>query len=124
MSPNNGDVDGTIYWSKLAVSLRDKCLLQQHSGAAQPGRLLGVLGPSGAGKSTLLAALAGTLQTRLKIEGNVWSSPPPHFHRISWTARGRRVVADLALGPLSFLLPHWASDGASSPWSLLAIGGC
>ncbi|CAE8605578.1 unnamed protein product, partial [Polarella glacialis] len=92
MSPNNGDVDGTIYWSKLAVSLREKCLLQQHSGAAQPGRLLGVLGPSGAGKSTLLAALAGTLQTRLKIEGNVWSTAalPQNILDSAWPPSGRR----------------------------------
>ncbi|KAK9734714.1 hypothetical protein RND81_04G158400 [Saponaria officinalis] len=41
------------------------------SGVLKPGRMTLLLGPPGAGKSTLLLALAGKLDSSLKITGNV-----------------------------------------------------
>lgn len=51
--------DERLEWRNVTLRLRGggRVLLDRVSGAAEPGRVLGLMGPSGAGKTTMLSAL-------------------------------------------------------------------
>ncbi len=64
----------TIQVSVHAVKSSGKAqqILNNVSGAAEPGKLLAIMGASGAGKSTLMDALAGRLnRNRYDVTGSV-----------------------------------------------------
>ncbi|KAK1411657.1 hypothetical protein QVD17_38214 [Tagetes erecta] len=68
-----------LAWEDLSVMLPNcnskkptRRILNQVSGFAQPGRILGIMGPSGSGKSTLLDSLAGRLARNIIMTGNVF----------------------------------------------------
>nr|XP_054768336.1 uncharacterized protein LOC129275892 [Lytechinus pictus] len=54
--------DSTLEFRNVCLTLKDKDVLKNVSGSAEPGKLLALMGPSGAGKTMLLTALAGRYQ--------------------------------------------------------------
>ena len=54
----------TLTWRDVRYAVGSRSILEGSTGAALPGRLLGVLGPSGSGKTTLLNILAGRVRRR------------------------------------------------------------
>ena len=54
----------TLTWRDVRYAVGSRSILEGSTGAARPGRLLGVLGPSGSGKTTLLNILAGRVRRR------------------------------------------------------------
>ena len=53
-----------LSWSGISLTVDGRRILEDISGEARDGRLLGIMGPSGAGKTSLLHVLGGMLQTR------------------------------------------------------------
>lgn len=60
-------------WRSIGVRVEKtgKTLLEDISGYARPGEVLGILGPSGSGKTTLLNALVGKGGSGLEVSGRV-----------------------------------------------------
>lgn len=57
----------------LTIRLPDERLLcESLSFVIEPGQVLALMGPSGSGKSSVLGWLTGTLDPRLKAQGEVW----------------------------------------------------
>ena len=57
----------------LTIRLPDERLLcDSLSFVIEPGQVLALMGPSGSGKSSVLGWLTGTLDPRLKAQGEVW----------------------------------------------------
>lgn len=79
----------TLEWSQLTCTLKttaekkdgtkQRLLLDDLHGVAQPGRLLAICGPSGSGKTTLLNALAGQLphNRKMRLEGYITANGTP-----------------------------------------------
>lgn len=65
-----------LTWSNLSVTVKDstgkeKTILANIDGYAEPNSMLAIMGPSGCGKSTLLDTLAGRLASTAKQSGTV-----------------------------------------------------
>ncbi|KAK2632999.1 hypothetical protein EUGRSUZ_L00763 [Eucalyptus grandis] len=65
-----------LTWPDVWVTVgdhEDGCvpILQGLTGFAQPGEVLAIMGPSGCGKSTLLDALAGRLDSKRRLSGQI-----------------------------------------------------
>ncbi|KAL3723377.1 hypothetical protein ACJRO7_035547 [Eucalyptus globulus] len=65
-----------LTWLDVWVTMgdhEDGCvpILQGLTGFAQPGEVLAIMGPSGCGKSTLLDALAGRLDSKRRLSGQI-----------------------------------------------------
>ena len=61
---SSADDAHTLTWRDVRYAVGSRSILEGSTGAARPGRLLGVLGPSGSGKTTLLNILAGRVRRR------------------------------------------------------------
>ncbi|XP_061343438.1 pleiotropic drug resistance protein 1-like isoform X2 [Gastrolobium bilobum] len=65
-------VDGLLNSLHILPSRRQRInILQDFSGIIKPGRMTLLLGPPSSGKTTLLLALAGKLDSKLKLSGKV-----------------------------------------------------
>lgn len=81
------------------------------SGAAAPGRSLGISGPSGSGKSTLLAALLGFLPP---LEGTITV-----HGRIAWCPQESHVFDSTVRGNLALARSWGDSAGEDALWASL-----
>lgn len=97
----------TLTWDNIQYTIhkgdphRERVILQNISGYAQPGKLTVILGPSGAGKSSLLNAISGRLQENSGSE-LVGSVSVNHVrHQTNMSEISAYVMQDTCMFPFS-----------------------